>query len=66
MNKINEAIKLISVGLAIGFSLIVYANNNFATKNEVKELKGSQMFVNGLIIKRLDRIENKIDGLKDK
>ena len=47
--------------LALGMALVAYAHANFATKGEIREGKEAQLRENDTIIKRLDRIESKLD-----
>lgn len=63
MENIKNTIYFIAIGLTIGFTLIVYAHGNFATKDTVQRIEQSQKDKEGLIIKRLDRIESKVDRL---
>lgn len=51
----------VSAGLALAFTLIAYAHNNFSTKDSVRTLSQSQERREDIIIRRLDRIENKLD-----
>ena len=53
MNNIKLAMYFITLGLTLGFTLIVYAHGTFTTKD-----------ISTLILNRLDRIEAKIDNLK--
>lgn len=64
MNAIRDVIFLIGVGLTLAFSLIVYAHSNFATKGTVQRIEKYQSEKEGAIIKRLDRIESKIDRIR--
>ena len=47
--------------LGLGMALVAYAHANFATKGEIREGKEAQLRENDAIIKRLDRIEAKLD-----
>lgn len=59
----KDVIYLIATGCGITFTLIVYAHANFTTKDMVDRLEKSQETKDVMIIKRLDRIENKLDKL---
>jgi hypothetical protein len=50
--KIHWALYLLSAGVAVAFSAIVYAHANFVTKD---------VFV--LVLQKLDKIENKLDRI---
>lgn len=43
MKNIKTSIALIGVGISLGFSLIVYAHANFATKETLKLVKNNQL-----------------------
>lgn len=47
----------------LGAGLVFYAHANFATKESVNRIEGYQTDKDGLIIKRLDRIEDKLDKI---
>lgn len=54
-----------AIGLiVIGASLVVYAEARFATKDQITDVKQTQERFDDILLKRLDRIENKIDKLK--
>ena len=57
MKDIKYALYLLGLGMA----LVAYAHANFATKGEIREGKEAQLRENDAIIKRLDRIESKLD-----
>lgn len=42
MQNIKTTITLMGAGLTLGFSLVVYAHSNFATKETVKIIKDNQ------------------------
>ena len=66
MTNIKNVIYFIGVGLTIGFTLVVYAHSNFATKETVRRIEQSQKEKDNIIIKRLDRMELKLDKLLTK
>ena len=66
MTNIKNVIYFIGVGLTIGFTLVVYAHSNFATKETVRRIEQSQKDKDNIIIKRLDRMELKLDKLLTK
>ena len=59
--EIKHALYLIGLGMA----LVAYAHANFATKQMVKDARAARDREADSIINRLDRIEAKIDSLKD-
>ena len=61
MQNYKDVIYLIGMGLTMGFGLVVYAHSNFTTKEDVNRLEKTQTFKDDMIIKRLDRIESKLD-----
>lgn len=63
MQNIKFTIHLITIGLTIGFGLIVYAHANFTTKETVNRIEKTQLEKDNLILRRLDRMESKIDRL---
>lgn len=63
MKNFEDAIKFIAMGLTLGFSLVVYANSSFATKYQIESLRNTQQYIIDLVLKRLDRIEAKIDKI---
>lgn len=63
MRDYKDVIYLIGVGVTLAFGLIVYAHANFTTKEAIDRLEKMQEFKNDIIIKRLDRIESKLDRL---
>lgn len=66
MTNIKNVVYFIGVGITLGFTLIIYAHANFATKDTLQRIEQSQRDKEGLIIKRLDRIELKLDKLLTK
>lgn len=63
MNSIRVAMFFIGSGLTLGFTLIVYAHTTFSTKSMVNLIKDNGDREKETIVKRLDRIESKIDKL---
>ena len=60
MDNIKTAIGFI----AIGATLVVYAEARFATKGQIDDVRQTQERFDDILLKRLDRIENKIDRLQ--
>lgn len=50
--------------IGLGIALVAYAHANFSTKTMVIQIKDAQIRENDGIIKRLERIEQKIDSIK--
>jgi len=63
MKTIQFAISLIGVGLIIGFSLIVYAHANFATKGMVENLKETRLENSKIIREDIREIKGDIKKL---
>lgn len=59
----KEVIYLITIGLTMGFGLVVYAHANFTTKEAVIRLEEMQEYKNERILRKLDKIEAKLDSL---
>lgn len=66
MNNIKLAIYFISTGIVLGFTLIVYAHSNFATKQMMNDLRLNRDRELDKTDSRLDRIEHKLDILIQK
>tara|TARA_R110000868_G_C10972548_1_gene770411 strand:- start:5742 stop:5942 length:201 start_codon:yes stop_codon:yes gene_type:complete len=66
MNELKSVIFFIGVGLTIGFSLIVYAHANFSTKETTDRIEQYQKRGRDQVIKRLDRMNSKLDKLLSK
>lgn len=63
MKRIKDAITLITIGLTLAFTVLVYAHTNFASKGTVKRIESFQERTDETIIKRLDRIDQKLDKI---
>lgn len=61
MIRMKDVVYYITAGLALAFTLIAYAHNNFSTKSSLNTLRAGQERREDIIIRRLDRIENKLD-----
>ena len=59
--RIKDVVYYLGAGIALAFTLIVYAHSEFSTKDMVRNMKQSQERREDIIIRRLDRIENKLD-----
>lgn len=58
---VKNVVYYITSGIILAFTLIAYAHSNFSTKGAVNMLRQSQERREDIIIRRLDRIENKLD-----
>ena len=63
MKNIKLAIYFITTGVSLGFTLVIYAHSNFATKDMLDRYKISRDREVDKTDARLDRIESKIDRL---
>ena len=63
MKNVQLAIYLIGLGISLAFTLIVYAHANFTTKETVTRIEQYQKNKDDAIIKRLDKIDSKIDKI---
>lgn len=66
MRSIQFTVTMIGTGVVIGFSLIVYAHANFSTKESLNRIEQYQRDKDVQIIKRLDKMDSKIDILISK
>lgn len=64
LKELKDVIFLIGVGLTIGFTLIVYAHANFATKTAVKDLKKDSVEHRALIRDDIKQIKNDVRDIK--
>ena len=63
MKNVQLGIYLIGLGISLAFTLIVYAHSNFATKDTINRIEKHQKSKDDAIIKRLDKIDMKIDKI---